>query len=181
MRHWMSAQAEKSRMGQRRAHWQVHRGRWPASLCPPKIALRTDVRSGAARIRGTTDHIAAASPAHAGPGRDGMVHRDCLDHPDWQTARSQPGCAVGKPLLHPRWPAEGRSARQAAAARRCCPAVRFARRCNVSYLLVQACGVPSGAGRDIIGKREWHHGPGRAVVPVEGGRDRGGALSLSVA
>jgi hypothetical protein len=172
MRHWMSAQAEKSRTRHRHARWQARRARRAATSCPLKVALRTDVRSWAARIRRTTDHTGAASPAHAGPGRDGVVHRDWLGHPDLQTMRSQPWCAVRKPILHPHWPAEGRSARQATVARRCCP-----RRALCSEAQRQ---LSAGASRRCPFRGGTRHHrqagtasrPGRAVMPVEGGRCR---------
>ncbi len=77
-------------------------GRLPPS-CPPNVALNTDVRSRAARVRGATYDSGAASSAQAGPGRDGMVHRDLPGHPDLPT-RSQQRCAAGEPILHPAGP-----------------------------------------------------------------------------
>jgi hypothetical protein len=168
MRQWMAAQAEKPRTGQQHARWQVGRVRRAAISCPLEAALRADVRSWAARIRGTEDHAGGGVP----------YTRDRVET-GWSTAIgwaipicrpcTQSWCAIGKPILHHRLPAEGRSARQAhrspmlshrafcsegqrqrsAGANRRCPVLG---RDQASL----ACGTASR--------------PGRAVMPVEGGR-----------
>jgi hypothetical protein len=105
MRRWMSAHAERTRTGQ-----QLHRGRHDlpvrlAARCllvsADEVALRAEVRALVARVRGTSDQIEAASVAHAGPCRAGIAQRDWLGDPDLPAMRSEHGCTVGKPNLHP--------------------------------------------------------------------------------
>jgi hypothetical protein len=103
MRYLMSAHAETTRIG---ARLHARRRDLPARRavrCPlvsaREVAPRTKRRSLVARVRGTSDQIGAGSVAHPGLRRAGVVQRDWLRYPDLPVARSEQGCAPGKPIL----------------------------------------------------------------------------------
>lgn len=138
MRLWMSAQAERARRGQRQqALGQVWPTR-PALRCllvfADEVALRTDVRSLVAPVRGRGDLIEAAFDGHVGPWQAGIVQCAWLDDPDLPVVRSKQGCTVGKPTLHP-GPEIPRSPGRDEAS----PAM--------------GNGITAGAGRDAVGGR----------------------------
>ena len=176
MRHPMSAHAEKSRTEQRLRARRQDLSAPPAVrrllVSAREVALRT-VHSLVARARGTSDQIAAASPAHARPWPSGVVHHDRLDHPDLPAVLSNRGRRRGKPILHPRRPAEGRLAGQTTS-RRCCPSQATSAVCPCELAVARP-------GRTATtGERERHRGRGRAAMPVEeAGLDAGPRIRRS--
>lgn len=168
MRHWMSAHAESIRAGQRLRARRQDLPTPPAARClfvsAREVALRTDVRSLVARVRGSSDQTEAASAAHAGPYRAGVVHRDWLGHPDLPAVRSPHGRAVGNQILHPAgaptayWPGKPPTPADVAqpdtATSAVCwwePAVPRPRRGDA--LPARGNGITAGASRDAGGGR----------------------------